>query len=85
MSLSIDHQYRNNITTAILQAVIDQNIIREKLIASRLCKSFAIRSQLHIITKIVNGQLLKCSNQISVSNKQLVVTPIIIHYHCKPL
>ena len=30
-------------------------------------------------------QLLECSNQISASNKQLIVTPLIIHYHCKPL
>ena len=57
MSLSIDHQYWDNITTVIFQAAIDQKIIREKLIASRLCKSFTTRSQLYVITKTVNGQL----------------------------
>ena len=83
--MNIGHQYRENIITAILQAAIDQKIIREKLIASRSCKSFTARLQLHFMRKTVNEQLLKCSDQTSASNKQLVVTPLIIHYHCKPL
>ena len=83
--MSIYHQYRDTIKTAILQAAYDQKIIREKLIASRSCKSFTARLQLHVMTKTINEQLFKCSDQISASNKQLVVTPLIIHYHCKPL
>ena len=55
--MSIDHQYRDNIITVILQAAIDQKIIREKLIASRSSKSFTTRLQLHVMTKTVNEQL----------------------------
>jgi len=69
----------------------------EKLIAKNDCKNWlqtdpwqSVNSRKlfqKVTVKVQQSvkQLLECSNQISASNKQLIVTPLIIHYHCKPL
>ena len=81
---------KNIATTIILQAVIDQ-----KDHSAKKTPCIQVMYKHHFLSVFTEhdfdvfsskrSNLLKCNNQISALNKQLSATPLVIHYHCKPL